>query len=262
MKAYTHDQVLEAFTRSGCKLLSTYKNTKTKLDWVCSCGKPQSCVFKSRSITDDEYRILCRSCSSKKSKNAPTYSEFCDMLSREGWTMVSTTHKYGNTKTLMRVTDSIGLPCTTSYNRFRAGHRSKAECVQGSKLTHTFIAKKFADRGYELLEEYIECHISMKYICICGNIHKRSYNNMRTSKVDCPQCVNDKAIFTKKAAIAILCRYDHLTFLELPGFIAPACILRYSCVLCGDTYAKPWSVLRKVMVTEPCDNCWKTVVIG
>jgi hypothetical protein len=79
--SFTHDYVEKFFIDHGCKLLSnTYKNARTKLKYICSCGNESEIVF-------DSFRRgnRCRKCGSKRTaeylsknrrgKNSPVWIE-------------------------------------------------------------------------------------------------------------------------------------------------------------------------------------------
>jgi len=59
------------------------------------------------------------------------------------------------------------------------------------KLTYKQVKRIFEDGGCELLGEYINCDIKVKYRCSCGNISKILLHNFRTGQ-RCKECNKNK----------------------------------------------------------------------
>lgn len=245
-KKYTHEMVALAFARSGCQLKTKYVDRYTKLEWVCACGKPQTSALgiKRRSVNDPTIPIRCRSCQIKKSLKAPTYDDFVALLEPEGWEMVSESSEYRNTKTLLRVLNPLGTESKTSYNRFKAGHRSKEEAVNTQRHTHEYVSQRFEERGLKLLDRYHNKSTLMRYRCRCGDIHEISFENLRRKIYGCSLCrLADKlAGIPRQGVMRYLKDYSHISLKnKLPDVVESDTVVRYNCTVCGKAQRKKWT---------------------
>jgi len=125
---HSYSAVKETFEKEGCQLLTSkdkYGGAKAKVRWICKCqkGKNQPKVQVSSFSCFKTYK-RCRSCGIKESKgNRGSYGDFCQLLEKENWKMVSPESEYQNTKTRMRIRTPDGYEWFTTYNRFHQGHR-------------------------------------------------------------------------------------------------------------------------------------------
>lgn len=191
---YTYKNVKKFLKRSGCTLQtpeSEYKNIHQRVKWTCKCGQEQTCSLNShgKGIFDEEHTLQCRSCSARKAKGGISYQDFVNMIEKEGWEMLSEEREFTSTKVLMRVRLPSGTETTTSWNRFKAGHRSKEEADNAKRNVHKNVEKEYAARGFKLLDTYIDAKTSMRYVCKCGRETKCSYNQLLKNKTEvCYEC--------------------------------------------------------------------------
>ena len=184
-KKWTYAAVEAYFREHGCALLSEeedFVNTKSKIQWRCGCGNVQTSSFTRQT--------RCRACGIKqgKGRQAVTAQIFAALLEKSGWKLLDLPVKYKNTKTLMRVQTNQDIECTTSYNRFRAGHRDKASADNTFRKRENDVIAEFQRKGLLLLDSYTNNKIPMKYRCRCGKISVISLVNLRKNKTGCNAC--------------------------------------------------------------------------
>nr|QBK86286.1 MAG: restriction endonuclease [Marseillevirus LCMAC102] len=251
-----YKDIKNSFERSGCELLTLendYTNSKTRLKWKCSCGNLQESTFgaKRKALTNKTYKIMCRSCGIKQTKQAPTYKNFCEMLEKEGWEMLSSLSEYQNTKTLMRVQTSLGDEMMTSYNRFHQGHRSKTDVHRGSRHSQEKITQDFREKGFELLDTYINKSTPLQYKCRCGNVAKIRYENLKRNKTGCGNCAlqNRRVDWDmleekfERAGCTLITTQEEYINNHRP--------LDYVC-FCGDLGRTTWKLFSKGVRCEEC----------
>lgn len=118
--SFTHDYVEKFFIDHGCKLLSdTYKNAKTKLKYICSCGNESEIVFDSFKRGN-----RCKKCSGKRSNIKISLShEFVESFFMSAGCKLLETYKSANKP--MQYECVCGNVSKISYSNFRLGKRCK-----------------------------------------------------------------------------------------------------------------------------------------
>lgn len=256
-QTYTYSDVKQVFKKSGCQLhtrKSEYKNVRQKLSWTCSCGKNKTCSISSltKMINDPDMVLKCRSCAARKAFGGIEYKDFVKMVGTEGWKVLSPESEFTNTKALMRVRLPSGTETTTTYSRFKAGHRSMEEMADGKRNTQKKAKEEFAKRGFTLENEYTDAKTSMVYICTCGRESKCSLGQLRKNKTGvCYECArknkrvewSDVEGYFDKAGCTLVTKEDE--------YLNNAQPIEYIC-WCGKPGRTAWKVFRK---GTRCHDC-------
>lgn len=115
MNKLSYEYVKEFFKKANCTLLEdSYKNSWTKLKFICHCGNTHYITFNKF-----QYRKRCAKCGNniKDYKEVKTYFDNanCELLSLE----------YKDVKSELEYICPKGHLCTTTFARFQKGQRCK-----------------------------------------------------------------------------------------------------------------------------------------
>jgi DNA-directed RNA polymerase subunit RPC12/RpoP len=135
----THAEVAAYFEQHGCKLLeSEYKNARTKMQYVCSCGNESVIVF-------DSFRTgnRCRSCGNKRcaDKLRLTHVEVAAYFKEQGCELLD---EYQGNLVPMRYVCSCGEQSTINWNNFK---------TKGNRCQKCGIAKRSGSNHYDWRED-------------------------------------------------------------------------------------------------------------
>lgn len=194
-RGYTYEEVVRIFDKNGCKLISKeYKNNRTKLDYICECGKENKIA-----LTHFMRGNRCRSCSFIKtaSKKRHVYIVLKAEYEAKGCKLIST--EYINNKQALTYICHCGNTTEASYLSFKKSDKCN-KCSGNENLSYEDVKAFFEKSNCVLLsEKYLNSKTKMRYICSCGNEHHTTFDNFRTSK-RCYECRN-KAIGEKKKGV-------------------------------------------------------------
>lgn len=117
---HTQEQVARFFEEHGCKLLSQYKNVKSKLRILAACGH-EATVYSFEAARRSTYSFLCSACSPKVSYSDEDVAAYvtgqgCELLSIE-----RVRHPNGRWYKTIRLVGTCGHEYTMAYEKFRIG---------------------------------------------------------------------------------------------------------------------------------------------
>lgn len=174
------DDIRSAFSSEGYVLLSTeYKNSSTKLKYICPNGHKESIKWNSW-----QQGRRCPSCAGNKKLTINyIHAEF----EKEGYTLLS--EEYINNKTKLNYICPKGHKGFISWNDWQSGNRC-AECYKLNTY-HTFeeVRFLFEKEGYTLLSTVYNVYDKLKYKCPYGHIHFVMLSNWLCGR-RCPICAN------------------------------------------------------------------------
>ncbi|MFC1876620.1 hypothetical protein ACFL2E_05025 [Thermodesulfobacteriota bacterium] len=190
---FTLDYVREYFKSNNCILLATeYKNTQTKMPFVCSCGNKSEIRF-------GVFRMgqRCKKCGQKKvaDKRRLSFETVKATFEKAGCVLLE--NEYINIRTKMRFICSCGREYRASLENFRKAGRCKT-CSGLEKPTFEFVEHTFEKEGCTLLEaKYINSRKKMKYICSCGNRATISWEKFNSGQ-RCKICGIERTVSTTR----------------------------------------------------------------
>lgn len=183
---YTQEYVEEYFLSNNCIVLSEYKSTHQKLNYVCECGEESIITF---SCFKRGQR--CRSCGYKNRKDPRTYTteyvkqyfldHACQMLSET----------YVNLNTKIDYLCECQNKSSITFDNFLNGHRcyqcgiNKIKKSQvglnknGNFKKHSieYVKEFFEKRNCLLISEvYVSSKFPLSFQCECGNISEITFN--------------------------------------------------------------------------------------
>jgi hypothetical protein len=194
---HTVENIFEYFEQKNCKLLSKeYLNSKTKLNYICSCGNEASINF-----SNFKRGHRCMKCGNNEKHTFEYVSEYfkqqnCKLLSKE----------YLNNYTKMEYICSCGNKSSVRFSNFQRGNRCM-KCSRTEKYTFEYIFEYFKQQGCVLLSKnYLNTRIKMDYICTCGNKSSIRFNSFKSGQ-RCMMCrdVKIKYICCKECHLKLKC---------------------------------------------------------
>ncbi len=153
--------VKQFFADHGCKLLDEYSNNRTRMRYVCECGRESKISFAK---FQDGQR--CQQCAGIAPLDPESVRRY---FAENGCRLLD---EYRNNRTRMRYVCECGKLARICYAAFSSGSRCK-DCgvrkrAESKRLEQSHVKQFFSDRGCTLLDEYTNNSTSMRYICECG----------------------------------------------------------------------------------------------
>ncbi len=175
---YTIEFVKIQFHAEDYILLSTeYKNTKTKLSFVCNNGHTCDTTFERWLLGN-----RCRICAGNVKY---TIGYIRKEFESEGYVLLSKTYK--NAHTYLRYVCPKGHKHKIKFNKWQQGRRCRT-CFGKNRPTLDKVFREFKKEGYELLStKYKNSATKLKYKCPNGHIHYVSWDNW-LQKRRCTYC--------------------------------------------------------------------------
>lgn len=180
------EEVRRYFKENGCELLSKeYRNGKTKLEYICTCGQE-------RLITFEKFKAgqRCRECSYVKSANGKKipYEEVKKCFEDNNCILLSS--EYVNNTTQLDYQCECGNVSKIAFMHFKKGVRCK-KCAGNEKYTINEVEKIFRDGGCELTsKKYVNNKRKLDYICLCGRPSRISLDSFQRG-TRCSSCKGD-----------------------------------------------------------------------
>ena len=147
--------------------------------------------------------------------------------------------EYVNNHTKMKYICNCGNVSEISFNHFQLGSRcnkcGNKKIKEKLKFTLEYVRQCFEDGGCILMEEeYINCMTLMRYECICGNISKISFSNLKKGQ-RCNKCGIKKRSKKRKFTLEFVkqCFEDGGCILLEEEYKGANTKMKYRCE-CGD----------------------------
>lgn len=188
----TFDFVVNEFKKEGCELLEKeYKNSSTKMKYICGCGNKSE-------ISYDNFKTghRCMSCAiiKRTERRRTAYSEVEKIFKERGCELLS--KEYKNNRIPLKYICKCGRKAETTLGNFKKSNgcmRCRGDRTRRSKALGIEKARNiFEEGGCLLLEkEYTNARTPMLYVCNCGSISKIRLDNFRKGK-RCRECGLEK----------------------------------------------------------------------
>lgn len=170
----------------GCKLLTPYKDVKSKFSFLCHCGEIGESTFDSFKNAGTKG---CTKCSGKRANahNTLTFEFVKSYFEEQGCILLEDT--YVNSKTKMRYICVCGRESLIDWNKFKLGRRcrrcAREKVSEQQRFTIKEVRRFLESVGFTLLEkDYVNMHTSMRIKCTCGKIVNKSFSVIKA----CPKC--------------------------------------------------------------------------
>jgi uncharacterized phage-like protein YoqJ len=187
MRKFTQTEVEQYFEDNGCKLVDKYKDARTKMKYICSCGNASS-------ISLDNFKKgkRCQTCANRKSREKlkHSYEYIYNYFKENGCELLSSTYINGKTKLEYRCV--CGNISKITFADFQRGKRcwncKSRKTGDRDRLSFDFVKKEFKVGGCILLSEsYINAHQKLEYICECGEKSFITYDKFKAGQ-RCSKC--------------------------------------------------------------------------
>lgn len=223
---YTYEQVKQEFEKRGLKLLeTTYKNNKTKMKCICSCGEEiEKCLDKLFS------NPKCKKCGYIDRKDPQKYSldQVKEIFENNGCEFLD--EKYVNNQHRHNYKCECGETKIITLTGFMYGQRCKQCGIKKRSQTRRTpfdeVLELFTENNCEFLDKiYVNKHHLHNFKCECGETSKIRVANFENG-TRCKDCGNDSRKTTN------LEKYGHITPLqnaEIKAKTISTNIERYGC---------------------------------
>lgn len=189
-KIYNYDIVKKSFEVENYTLLSKeYRNTKTKLEYICPRGHKHSIRYEC--WLRGQRCPTCKHIENGRFKKEKIASELKNAFESEGYKLLSHNYIDADSRTLKYMCPK-GHTGYISWHLWKSGTRCK-ECSANKSLSHRrlefdTIKSSFEQEGYTLLStEYERNTQKLEYICPRGHRHSISWSNWQKGE-RCKYC--------------------------------------------------------------------------
>ena len=162
---YSFDFIKSEFEKEGYQLLTTeYKNSKQKLDYICTNGHKHSIVWESW-----RQGSRCKICGIelRASKLRMSLDFIKSEFEKEGYQLLTTEYKNAHCK--LDYICPNGHRHSITWYGWKYGYRCPY-CYGNIKYSMDFIRSEFEKEGYQLLTaEYKGAHEKLNYVCPNGH---------------------------------------------------------------------------------------------
>jgi hypothetical protein len=248
-KTITQEEAEAYFLSQRCILQDSYRNSTTKMNYICVCGTPDQ-----KDFTHFKRGQRCENCAKKKmadakrldSKEVEAYfrQQNCVML-----------NSFVDVHTPIEYVCICGNTDKKDFTHFKRGQRcldctiqKKRKARQNNPLE---VAIYFESQGCVLLGEYENSKKKVSYICVCGKLDEISYSNFIKGR----RC---KSCGSKKLADQFRLGLEYVkTFFQSQGckllspYVNSNTILWFKCS-CGRTHTTRWKHFK---VIKHCKEC-------
>lgn len=187
---FTQDYVVKFYKDKGCTLLDEYKNSSTKMKYLCKCGSIRETTFT-------KFKSQKHGCKVCTGLEKYTQKEVEDIFKNGGCTLIST---YTGANESLKYICECGNESETTLSNFKKGKR----CVSCglNKLSEQFkhdigfIKQFFISNNCEpMFDEYHGVHVPLKYKCKCGSISTITFADFQSGK-RCWNCRTERTQIT------------------------------------------------------------------
>jgi hypothetical protein len=177
---FTQEFVFQYYKDKGCTLLDEYKNSTTKMNYICKCGNLRCTTF-------GKFKQQKHGCKICAGMDMYTQQEVEDIFKEHNCKLISV--YTGANDNLIYICE-CGSESTTTLSNFKKGKRCVAcglnKLSEQFKHNIEFIKQFFIDNNCTpLFEEYYGVHIPLKYICECGNESQIAFADFQNGKRCC-----------------------------------------------------------------------------
>lgn len=223
---WTIERARALFAERGCELLETeYKNDRTKMRYIATCGHEHSISLNNFSHGKGD---LCRRCRYEDNGRKESLSDekMRAVFESAGCKVLS--EKIRNTTDPVRYIAQCGHENVTDYAHFnQGGGRICATCSKSISYKIDYVREVFEENGCTLLEDvYVNCKTPMRYIAQCGhesvirfdaflnssgaskrcrNCHKHTYHEIPSDRNRTASKVWRKAVYEKDGWTCVAC---------------------------------------------------------
>ncbi len=169
----TNEHVKTEFEKEGYQLLSEYKNSHERLEFICPLGHRHAISWNS---FRNGHR--CAYCAGLAVTPHQVKTEF----EKEGYQLLS---EYINNRIKLDFICPQGHQSSINMASFSQGVR--CSLCYSTRVTHEHVKTEFEKEGYQLLSEYENSVKKLKFLCPSGHHHSVSWNNFRNG-VRCSGC--------------------------------------------------------------------------
>lgn len=190
--AKQYNEVKSNIDKNNCTLLteeSFYKNSRTSLNIMCSCGEIFTTTYKIFSRKRNPQN-KCPKCLNLNYRNniKQFYFEIKNKILLEGHILLTSFDDYVNTKTKLKILCPKEHVYFKSWNKFNEGQRCTI-CSKKKKYTYIEVKSIIESEGYELLsKEYVNCKKELLIKCDKGHIFEMCFDFFNNAKCRCPEC--------------------------------------------------------------------------
>lgn len=185
------EQVKAIFKEDNCILLATeYKNTRTKMPYVCSCGNRSEIT-----LSDFISGHRCRKRGNKKiSKKLSFDIDYIKEIFQEcGCILLAT--EYTNANAKVSYICKCGNHDEKSLAKFKTGQRCNECAAEKLRIAFAYTLEEvrdiFAKEGCVLnSEKYVNARQKLRYTCLCGRDSEISLGSFLSGN-RCQKCRND-----------------------------------------------------------------------
>jgi hypothetical protein len=191
---FTLEAVKAYFLSQDCVLLENeYKNTKTLMRYVCSCGNESKIRFEGFKIGN-----RCQNCKNKKNSLNNTKYNFKDVqriVAESGCFLLETQDTYVNSQQRIKFICSCGKEFNTTFSLFLSGRRCTNCGIKKRSATRRQpmenVQQIFAQENYTLLStEYKNTKTPLQFRCPRGHKHQISLDNWKKGQ-RCRKCYEE-----------------------------------------------------------------------
>ena len=207
----------------GYELISTeYRHSTDKLHFKCTVGHDYYTRLdlfmngkRCKKCYDIRMSELTNSTKIKKkqtikdkveAKNRKEELMFSELLSKEGYTIVTSRFNNPNSRKSYVIKCSNGHSLSKTKGQFIKGERCR-RCVHnwGEIPNKNSVSKWLDENGCKLIE-FTNTQEKVKFLCACGTMEEKYYYSMVDGYVMCNHCVQNNA--KRKALIKKIKEYD------------------------------------------------------
>lgn len=244
MKRLSQQQVESFFIENGCLLKDKYINAKTKMNYICKCGKPASCNY-------DNFKKQkgCYDCGLKKlaDTNRLDYNYVKEYFEEQNCTLLSKT--YIDSKHKLQYICSCGTKSSIRFQNFKLGKRC-GRCNGTRKVKYTIEeVREIVSRSNFLLlsTDYENVHADLELLCSNGHNYNAPLRSI-LSGVKCKICTGREEISIKE--VAEIFNLEGCTLLET-DYTNTKAKLNYICS-CGNRASGTFSSFKKGVRCKQC----------
>lgn len=248
---------VEVESGSGCKLKSEkYTNSKTKLEFQCSCGEVFTRTFDTFR-RNKSYR--CGQCIGKITWDFERVKNYVENEDPNGCSLLSET--YINNRTPLKFRCKCGSPFSKNFDYFRSSEVNSCEECSGIIRWDIDKVKYFVEvesqSGCKLISKtFKNVMTNLDFKCKCGTNFSRNFNSFKDKKLyECEKCnsyirwdINKVRQFVENESNSA-CKLISTKYINMHS------ILDFQCS-CGEKFSRNFNnfISYKAYRCEACNN--------